>query len=365
MSQISIQNVTKNFNGVGVLQNINLDIENGSFTVLLGPSGCGKSTLLRIIAGLETPCAGDVMIGEHTVTKTEPSKRDVAMVFQNYALYPHLTVYQNIEYGLKARKVKKEQRDQLVSQAIDMVRLRDQAAKRPAQMSGGQRQRVALARAIVKRPQVFLMDEPLSNLDAKLRNQMRVELLELYHRLQTTFLYVTHDQVEAMSMGSCIVILDKGIIQQKGTPQEIYDNPVNIFVAGFIGSPPANIIELGDYQYAIRPEHIALDSTEEDHIVLMGQVLSSEHLGYETTYNVHTGFGNLRVKTQNAWDDHRKAVRLCIKKQNLMFFDAQGQRMNNAYQSDIALEHFIQNIALHDGMTGTADCEMRQMVTVF
>lgn len=354
MSQISVQNIIKNFKSTEVLKNISLDIEDGSFTILLGPSGCGKSTLLRIISGLENPNSGDVIIDGRNVTKTEPRERDVAMVFQNYALYPHLTVYQNIEYGLKARKIKKEPREELIRQAVDMVRLGDQVSKRPAQMSGGQRQRVALARAIVKRPKVFLMDEPLSNLDAKLRNQMRVELLELYSRLQTTFLYVTHDQVEAMSMGTCIVILDKGIIQQKGTPQEIYENPTNVFVAGFIGSPPANIIDLGEYQYAIRPEHITLVSPDEDYIALMGQVISTENLGYETIFNVRTSIGDLRVKNQSAWSDRRTAVRLCIKTKKMLCFDAQGQRLSTSDQCDAALQHFSHRTALFTAVPCTA-----------
>lgn len=348
MSQICIQNVTKSFKNIEILKNISLDIEDASFTIILGPSGCGKSTLLRIISGLETPDSGDIVIGENIVTKVDPRNRDVAMVFQNYALYPHLTVYQNIEYGLKARKVKKEQREELINQAIDMVQLGDQKSKRPAEMSGGQRQRVALARAIVKRPKVFLMDEPLSNLDAKLRSRMRAELLELYHHLQTTFLYVTHDQIEAMSMGTYIVILDKGEIQQKGTPKEIYENPDNVFVAGFIGSPPANIINLGKYQYAIRSEHITFDDTEEEHIVIAGQVISSENLGNEIIFNVRTRVGDLRVKSQNYWDDCHSAVRLCIKTRKLLYFDAQGQRMSLPLACADSLNYFTEIVTANN-----------------
>jgi sn-glycerol 3-phosphate transport system ATP-binding protein len=351
MSQIGIRNVVKNFKDVEVLKNISLDIEDGSFTVLLGPSGCGKSTLLRIISGLESPTGGDVFIGGENVTKVEPRDRNVAMVFQNYALYPHLTVYQNIEYGLKARKVKKEERRELIRQAVEMVRLEDQVSKRPAEMSGGQRQRVSLARAIVKRPNVFLMDEPLSNLDAKLRGQMRVELLGLYNRLQTTFLYVTHDQVEAMSMGTKIVILDQGKVQQIGTPKEIYEDPTNIFVAGFIGSPPANIIDLGKYQFAIRPEHILLGAPEkdpEDYIALNGQVMSMENLGHETIFNVHTEIGDLHAKGQNTWADHYTTVRLYIQAKKMLHFDAQGQRVTDTSRCNDAMQYFNQYIAANN-----------------
>ncbi len=354
MSEITIQNITKNFKDVEVLKDISLEIEDGSFTVLLGPSGCGKSTLLRIISGLENPDNGEIVIGGETVTKAHPSKRDVAMVFQNYALYPHLTVYQNIEYGLKARKIPKSERTELVRQAVELVCLEDQVAKRPAQMSGGQRQRVALARAIVKRPKVFLMDEPLSNLDAKLRNQMRVELSELYNRLQTTFLYVTHDQVEAMSMGTSIVILNNGEIQQKGSPREVYENPANIFVAGFIGSPPANIIPTDTYQYAIRPEHIGLGATDEEHVTLMGQVISMEHLGYETIFNVRTGIGDFRVKEPDAWGDKRSSIRLCIKLKKVLCFDEYGQRLSCTDQREAALLSFEDYIDRHKTSEATA-----------
>lgn len=351
MSQIRIRNVVKNFKDVEVLKNISLDIEDGSFTVLLGPSGCGKSTLLRIISGLESPTDGEVFIGGKNVTKVEPRDRNVAMVFQNYALYPHLTVYQNIEYGLKARKVKKEERRELIRQAVEMVRLEDQVSKRPAEMSGGQRQRVALARAIVKRPNVFLMDEPLSNLDAKLRSQMRVELLGLYNRLKTTFLYVTHDQVEAMSMGTKIVILDHGKIQQIGTSKEIYEEPANIFVAGFIGAPPANIIDMGKHRFAIRPEHILLKVPEkdmDDYIVLDGQVMSTENLGYETIFNVHTKMGDLRVKGQSTWVDYYTTVRLYIQVKKMLHFDAQGQRITGTSLCNDAAEYFNKYIAAKD-----------------
>ena len=202
MGKIAIEHLVKNFNKTKVLKDISLEIEDGSFTILLGPSGCGKSTLLRIIAGLETPTSGRLFIDDKDVTDSEPKDREIAMVFQNYALYPHMSVFKNVEYGLKIKKIPKEKRRKMVDDVLKMVDLSDQAEKLPAQMSGGQRQRVALARAIVKDPRVFLMDEPLSNLDAKLRTQMRFELIEMYKKVKNTFLYVTHDQVEAMSMGT-------------------------------------------------------------------------------------------------------------------------------------------------------------------
>ena len=238
MGKIAIEHLVKNFNKTKVLKDISLEIEDGSFTILLGPSGCGKSTLLRIIAGLETPTSGRLFIDDKDVTDSEPKDREIAMVFQNYALYPHMSVFKNVEYGLKIKKIPKEKRRKMVDDVLKMVDLSDQAEKLPAQMSGGQRQRVALARAIVKDPRVFLMDEPLSNLDAKLRTQMRFELIEMYKKVKNTFLYVTHDQVEAMSMGTYIVVMNQGEIMQKGTPKEIYTNPANLFVAQFIGAPP-------------------------------------------------------------------------------------------------------------------------------
>jgi len=342
MSQISIEGVSKRYADVTVLKNINLEIEDGSFTVLLGPSGCGKTTLLRSIAGLVQHGEGQIWLDDQNVTRQDPGMRNLAMVFQNYALYPHLNVLQNIEYGLKARKVPKEERELLIDEAVEMVQLGDQIKKRPSQMSGGQRQRVALARAIVKRPKVFLMDEPLSNLDAKLRAQMRVELTELYQKLQTTFLYVTHDQVEAMSMGNSIVIMNEGEVLQQGTPQEIYEAPANVFVASFIGSPPANIIDKGDFKYGIRPEHIAFTAEAAKTIEIAGKALSCEHLGSETIFNVATEYGPMRVKTPNMWNSELGDVRLCIDPKDMFCFDASGARI---YEADarIALDVFARS----------------------
>ncbi len=242
MGRVAIQGVSKRFGDVTALDNLTLEIEDREFLVLLGPSGCGKSTALRMVAGLDEPSEGSIEIGDRVVTDVEAKDRDVAMVFQSYALYPHMTVRRNIEFPLRSRRVPKDQRDELVGEAARMLGLEQLLERKPAQLSGGQRQRVALARAVVRRPQVFLMDEPLSNLDAKLRVQTRAELVELHRRLDATVLYVTHDQVEAMTMGNRIVILSDGVLQQVGPPQAVYERPANLFVARFIGNPPMNTI---------------------------------------------------------------------------------------------------------------------------
>lgn len=326
MSRIILQDIKKRFKKTAVLHGINLEIQDGSFTVLLGPSGCGKSTLLRIIAGLEKQDAGRLIIGNEDVSGLEPQDRDIAMVFQNYALYPHMNVRKNIEYGLKAKRVPKEERQKRIDSVVKLVQLEDQLDKLPAQMSGGQRQRVALARAIVKRPKAFLMDEPLSNLDAKLRSQMRVEIASLHKHLGTTFLYVTHDQVEAMSMGTHIVVLNGGNIMQQGTPREIYTNPQNLFVAQFIGSPPANVLKFGDYYAAIRPEEIYFQPDVGRRLTLKGEVLAREHLGGETLYYVMTEFGRMIVKGDHFWDDDSQTVQMYFSEQSVMFFDQQENR---------------------------------------
>lgn len=326
MSRIILQDIKKSFKKTAVLHGIDLEIQDGSFTVLLGPSGCGKSTLLRIIAGLEKQDAGRLIIGNEDVSGLEPQDRDIAMVFQNYALYPHMNVRKNIEYGLKAKRVPKEERQQRIDSVVKLVQLEDQLDKLPAQMSGGQRQRVALARAIVKRPRAFLMDEPLSNLDAKLRSQMRVEIASLHKHLGTTFLYVTHDQVEAMSMGTHIVVLNGGSIMQQGTPREIYTNPQNLFVAQFIGSPPANVLKFGDHYAAIRPEEIYFQPDVGRRLTLKGEVQAREHLGGETLYYVMTEYGRMVVKGDHFWDDDSQTVQMYFSEQSVMFFDQQQNR---------------------------------------
>jgi sn-glycerol 3-phosphate transport system ATP-binding protein len=242
MAQVELRGVTKSFGDVKVIHGIDCAIEDGEFVVILGPSGCGKSTLLRIVAGLERAGSGDVRIGAERVNDVEPKDRNIAMVFQNYALYPHMSVYDNMAYGLKIRGTDKAETDRRVQEAARMLELTALLARKPRQLSGGQRQRVAMGRAIVRQPQVFLFDEPLSNLDAKLRVQMRLELQKLHRRLGVTSLYVTHDQVEAMTLGSRIIVMNSGRAEQIGTPAEVYHQPATLFVAGFIGSPPMNLL---------------------------------------------------------------------------------------------------------------------------
>lgn len=243
MSDVVLDRVSKHFGETTAVDDVSLEITDGEFMVLLGPSGCGKTTLLRIIAGLETVSEGTVSIGGNRVDDVDPKDRNVSMVFQSYALYPHMTVSQNIESPLVARKVPKERRRAMVDEVAESLGLEDLLSRKPAALSGGQRQRVALARAIVSRPDVYLMDEPLSNLDAALRTRTRLELVELHRRVDTTFVYVTHDQVDAMTMATRIAIMDNGVIQQVGPPQAVYEHPHNLFVARFIGSPPMNTID--------------------------------------------------------------------------------------------------------------------------
>jgi multiple sugar transport system ATP-binding protein len=244
MSSVSLKHIYKVYQGnVTAVRDFSLDIEDKEFIVFVGPSGCGKSTTLRMIAGLEEISEGDLYIADKLVNDVAPKDRDIAMVFQNYALYPHMSVYDNMAFGLKLRKIPKPEIDKKVKEAARILDIEHLLDRKPKALSGGQRQRVALGRAIVREPKVFLMDEPLSNLDAKLRVQMRTEISKLHKKLQTTFIYVTHDQTEAMTMGTRIVVMKDGVIQQVDTPQKIYDHPTNIFVAGFIGSPQMNFIE--------------------------------------------------------------------------------------------------------------------------
>ena len=242
MAAVDFSRVTKRFGATTAVDGFDLRVDDGEFLVLLGPSGCGKSTVLRLLAGLEQPTEGTIAIGGRRVDDVDAKDRDLAMVFQSYALYPHMTVAKNIAFPLRPRNVPKAERDRLTREAAAMLGLDALLDRKPAQLSGGQRQRVALARAIVRHPAVFLMDEPLSNLDAKLRAQTRSELVELHRRLKTTFIYVTHDQVEAMTMADRVAIMDVGRLQQIGSPQAVYDRPANLFVARFVGSPPMNII---------------------------------------------------------------------------------------------------------------------------
>ena len=244
MAELTLKNMTKLYdNQVKAVDDFNLEIADKEFIVLVGPSGCGKSTVLRMVAGLEEITAGELLIDGARMNEVEPKDRDLSMVFQNYALFPHMTVYENIAFGLRRRKVPKHEIDRIVQETAEILEITELLKRKPKQLSGGQRQRVAIGRAIVRHPKAFLMDEPLSNLDAKLRNQMRAEIVKLRKRVNTTFIYVTHDQIEAMTLGDRIVVMNQGVIQQVGTPQEVFDHPSNMFVAGFIGTPQMNFID--------------------------------------------------------------------------------------------------------------------------
>ena len=259
MAQIQLRNLTKQWGDVVGVRNFNLDIEDKEFIVLLGPSGCGKTTTMRLVAGLEEPTTGDIHLGGRRINDLEPKDRDVAMVFQNYGLYPTMTVRENIRFPLKVRKVPKEKHDEMINGAARRVELGELLDRLPKELSGGQRQRVALARSIVRKPTVFLMDEPLSNLDAKLRVSTRAQIKNLQHELEVTTIYVTHDQIEAMTLADRVVVMSEGEIQQLGTPTEIYDQPENTFVAGFIGSPAMNLVPGEIQSDTFRGQEIAIE----------------------------------------------------------------------------------------------------------
>ena len=268
MASVSLQHIYKVYaGGVTAVSDFNLDIKDKEFIVLVGPSGCGKSTTLRMVAGLEEISDGELYIGEKLVNDVAPKDRDIAMVFQNYALYPHMTVYDNMAFSLKLKKTPKDEIDRKVREAAEILDITQYLNRKPKALSGGQRQRVAIGRAIVREPKVLLMDEPLSNLDAKLRNQMRAEIIKLRERINTTFIYVTHDQTEAMTLGDRIVIMRDGFIQQIGTPQEVFDHPANLFVAGFIGMPRMNLFDAKlikkDGKYAVEVGGICVELAED------------------------------------------------------------------------------------------------------
>src|SRR5882672_3357678 len=285
MAVVETRDLTKIFKEgqLGAVNNVNLETREGEFLVFLGPSGSGKTTLLRMIAGLETPTAGEILIGGKVVNDMTPRERRIAMVFQSYALYPHLTVYKNIAFPLKAQKVPKELHKQKVEWASSLLGIGALLQRKPRELSGGERQRVALARAIVREPSVFLLDEPLSNLDAKLRLSAREELERFHRRVGTTTIYVTHDQVEAMAMGDRIIVLNKGVVRQLGTPTDVYDDPADTFVATFLGSPPMNLIENEDVICGFRPEHfrIAEDIKDSAKVNFQFRVENVEYLGAE------------------------------------------------------------------------------------
>ena len=276
MATLQVSNLTKNFGSTLVLRQINLQVSDGEFIVLLGPSGCGKSTLLNIIAGLESVDEGEILIDDYMVNRVEPKDRNIAMVFQSYALYPAMTVRENIIFGLKQRKISKEQTEKSLNHFSKMLQVDQLLERKPAQLSGGQRQRVAMGRALVREPHIFLFDEPLSNLDAKLRVEMRREIKKLHERLGTTMIYVTHDQVEALSLATRVAVMNEGIIQQIGTPQEIYDKPNSVFVADFIGSPAINLIHGTFSKDGTAPSFIPEQQKDNFKISLSGYSFDSE-----------------------------------------------------------------------------------------
>lgn len=335
MARVVLRGVNKSFGGVHAVCDFNLEVADGEFVVLVGPSGCGKTTTLRMIAGLELPTSGEIFIGDRFVNDLPPKDRDVAMVFQNYALYPHMDVYENMAFGLRVRRLPRSEIDRRVRSAASLLGLQDLLHRKPRELSGGQRQRVALGRAIVRNPSVFLMDEPLSNLDAQLRVQMRAELIKIHDEVRATTVYVTHDQVEAMTMGHRIVVMKDGMIQQVATPQEVYTLPANVFVARFIGSPPMNLLsgclreeggsfwfESGEFRLPIpwcqvalrggsrdvllgvRPEHVRVHGGSDPHptgVRLRGTVEVVESLGSEAY--VHVALGASRLVARSSWSE--------------------------------------------------------------
>jgi ABC-type sugar transport system ATPase subunit len=366
MAFLDITSVTKSFGSVSVLKNVSLSIEQGEFVVFVGPSGCGKSTLLRMITGLEDPTSGTIAIDGQVVNDVEPAQRGTAMVFQSYALYPHMTVYQNMSFGLRMAGKSKVFNRERVERAASILRLEQLLDRKPAQLSGGQKQRVAIGRAIVREPRVFLFDEPLSNLDAELRVQMRAELMELHRRLGTTMIYVTHDQVEAMTLADKMVVMHAGRIQQAGTPLALYDNPDNRFVAGFVGSPKMNFLParvvgwdgtsvrleaiagwgsatlpfaglprtLDTVELGLRPEHLRLvsaDAATSGALVLEGRVALAEELGAESYVHVDLADGT-RVIARAGRDAARSSqtARLVGELDRAILFAPDGTRLRGA-----------------------------------
>ena len=352
MANVTLKNVVKKYDTKTIINNISLEVKDKEFLVLVGSSGCGKSTILRMIAGLEDITSGEIYIDDKCVNNVHPKDRDIAFVFQSYALYPHMSVYENIAFPLKMRNFKKDEIDKKVKEAAEILNLSEYLDRKPKQLSGGQRQRVALGRAIVRNPKVFLMDEPLSNLDAKLRVQMRSEIKKLHEKLQTTFIYVTHDQTEALTMGDRIVVLDKGVIQQADKPEEIYYNPSNTFVGGFLGSPSMNfinvkindgLINFNDYSIAltetqkqiikdrqqvvvgIRPEK--MDVSNPDY-AFNAQVDISEMLGSEKIvyFSINDSKCSAKIDAQKQFG---KEIELNFNTNDFLFFDADsGMRIS-------------------------------------
>ena len=334
MANIQLKNLHKSYGPVHVIKGIDLEIKSGEFMVFVGPSGCGKSTLLRLISGLETISDGELLFDGEIVNNVIPSKRGIAMVFQSYALYPHMTVYDNMAFGLKLAKTTKQEMKERVLKAARMLQIEDLLERLPKQLSGGQRQRVAIGRAIVRDPKVFLFDEPLSNLDAALRVATRLEIAKLHHDMQeTTMVYVTHDQVEAMTLADRICVLRDGIVEQVGTPNELYEKPASIFVAGFIGSPKMNFLQ-GEFAkdndcdtLGIRPEHIEIVAEGADDKAWSGTVIHAEDLGSDNYLYVEIGADEPLVVRQEGKLKIANGTKVSLRPQkaNLHKFDQQGK----------------------------------------
>ena len=349
MSKIIIKNLKKSFSDNKVIDNFNIDIKDGEFIVLVGPSGCGKSTLLRMISGLESIDQGEIFLDSKLINNLIPSKRKIAMVFQSYALYPHMNVFENMSFGLKMEKIPKNEINQKVNHAANTLQIEDLLERKPKQLSGGQRQRVAIGRAITRSPKVFLFDEPLSNLDAALRSEMRVEISKLHKKLSTNIIYVTHDQIEAMTLADRIVVLNKGNIEQFGTPNEIYSNPNNIFVAEFIGSPKMNIIKINkeqvinsntldifdnkitfeNYKFkdeiylGIRPEHISLKNKYEIQVKVKVDLV--ENLGFEKI--IYAKESNNQIVIKSSENLNENTLNISLPKDKVLFFDKDKNRI--------------------------------------
>ena len=334
MANIELKNIEKSFGNNKVINNFNIKINDGEFIVLVGPSGCGKSTLLRMISGLESVDKGEIHLNNKIINNLIPSKRGIAMVFQSYALYPHMNVYENMSFGLKTEKLEKNEIDKKVKDAAKTLQIEDLLERKPRQLSGGQRQRVAIGRAITRNPKLFLFDEPLSNLDAALRSEMRVEISKLHKQLNTNMIYVTHDQIEAMTLADKIVILNNGNVEQVGTPDEIYNNPSNIFVAEFIGVPKMNILKNGiesllknlnlkpETYLGIRPEHILANGNGE--IKLDIKVDLIENLGFEKIIYATFKGQELRIKTSDNISQNLKQI--SFSKNKIFLFDNNKKR---------------------------------------
>ena len=334
MATVSLDNLKKSFGRIDVIHGVSIDIEDGEFIVIVGPSGCGKSTLLRMVAGLETVTEGEVRIGGERVNEIEPMDRDIAMVFQNYALYPHMSVFDNMAYGLKIARRPKPEIAERVASAAKLLQLEPYLKRKPRELPSGQRQRVAMGRAIVRKPAVFLFDEPLSNLDAKLRVQMRLEIKQLQRELGVTALYVTHDQVEAMTLADRMIVMNDGVADQIGAPLDVYSDPETAFVAGFIGSPPTNFFPAGAVGLSggaktlgIRPEHLELAG---ENARARGTVLYAEALGAETLVHLRMSDGEMATVRQDSsapMPVEKTEIGLSWDDRHQMLFDAAGARI--------------------------------------